>query len=125
MNEHAKKENLTRFGLMALRHWEEHLPRMYKSLKEAGTLIQKRLRGPGEDEGSGGASTRQGDAEAQRDSDARGRGTGSGRVDTDSGRKRPGVKGEDFAAPLLALRTRSKRAVRKPSIARTWLPFLS
>ena len=40
MNEHAKKENLTRFGLMALRHWEEHLPRMYKSLKEAGTLIQ-------------------------------------------------------------------------------------
>ena len=40
MNEHAKKKNLSGFGWMAMKHWREFLPRKYKNLKEAGTLIQ-------------------------------------------------------------------------------------
>ena len=40
MNEHAKEENLTRFGRLAMKHWEEFLPRMYKNLKAEGILIQ-------------------------------------------------------------------------------------
>ena len=40
MNEHAKEENLTRFGWMAMSHWKEFLPQMFKSLKAEGILIQ-------------------------------------------------------------------------------------
>ena len=40
MNEHAKQENLTRFGWMAMSHWKEFLPQMFKSLKAEGILIQ-------------------------------------------------------------------------------------
>ena len=64
-----------------------------------GDTDSERLRGPGEDEGSGDTSTRQGDA------DTRGRGTGPDRVDTAGSRggtrERPAVKvtGNDFTAP--------------------------
>ena len=71
-----------------------------------GDTDTDRLRGPGEDDGSGDASTRQGDADGQGgDADARGAGTGPTRVDTAGSRggtrERPAVKvtGNDFTAP--------------------------
>lgn len=37
--ENLNKRHLSRFGLMALDHWKEFLPKRYQALKEEGTLI--------------------------------------------------------------------------------------